>query len=229
MVPALRVVIVLSVVGLLVVGGLIVRQAVFGPSDDTPKTEGQRAVLASEEAVKASPNDPASRVKLAAAYLEQGSPSLAKEQARIAIRLAPKEPSAYYVLGLSEARLGRSAEAVTNLKKAAETEGQMAQFYQDAYLALAKAQDGAGDDKGAVASFQKAIDNGPENALALYERGSYFERKRQFKNALYDYGWALTYAPNYEPAQAAYNQLAKQYPDLVKELASQEASAAKAK
>lgn len=211
-VPALKAAIVVFAIGLVVVAGLVVNAIVTGGGSDTPRSELERGVFAAEEAVKANPKDPAARVKLAAAYLEQKSPRLAEEQARIAVRLAPKEPAAHYILGLTQAATNKNDEAVKTLKKTVAMTGQMAQFYQDAYLALARTQDETGDEEGARKSYQKSIDFGPENALVLFERGQFFERRKQWANAMYDYGWALTYAPNYEPARERLEALAKKYP-----------------
>ncbi len=229
MVPVIKVFIGLAIVGIVIVAGLLVRYVVTGGMSDSPRSEAERGVVAAQEAVKANPQDPTARIKLAAAYLEQDSPGLAEEQAKVAVRLAPKDPAAFYILGLVNLKRDDPGAAVKNLTKAATTDGQVGQFYQDAYLALARALERTGDTSATAAAFQKSLDQGPENSLVLFERGQFFERNKQWANAIYDYGWALTYAPNYEPARAAFDKLAKAHPDAykkVQKLASDESSAA---
>lgn len=210
--PLLKVLVVVLVAGVLVVAAALARHLVFGGGNDTPRTELERAVFAAEEAVKASPNDPAARVKLAAAYLEQGSTRLAITQAETAIRLAPEDPTGLYVLGLAQSKAGKPKEAVATLTKTVNTKGQIAQFYQDAYVALARAQERDGDLKAAAASLGKALDNGPENALVYFERGRLYEKMKNYTYALLDYRWAMDYVPNYGPALEAFNRLQKEHP-----------------
>ncbi len=221
LVPVLKGVIVVCVVGLIVLAGLFVRFVVVGGlGDNVPRSEVERGVFAAEEAVQANPKNADARIRLAAAYIERNSPRQAIEQAQLAIRLEPKNPAAYYVLGLAQTKLGQNDAAVVSLVKAANTQGQQAPFYQDAFTALARAYERAGDDKKAIDSFTKAINFNPENSLLLYERGQYFERKKDWKMALYDYGWALTYAPNYQPARDRFDAIAKDHPKELKEIQS---------
>jgi tetratricopeptide (TPR) repeat protein len=209
----LRVLMVVLVIGLVVMAGAFVRLIVTGGQPDTPRTELERAVFAAEEAVKANPEDPNARLKLAAAYMEQDSYGLAEEQAEIALRLNPSEAGAFYVIGLSQFKQDNNKEAIENLTKAIDAEGQVAQFYQDAYVALARAQEADGDQEAALASLDRAIDFGPENALILYERGQMYERQENFTYAAMDYGWALSYVPSYQPARDAFARIQEEHPD----------------
>jgi tetratricopeptide (TPR) repeat protein len=218
MLPALKVGVIVIAVGLAVMAVLYGQYILFGPADDTPRTELERAVVAAEQSVRANPEDPTARVKLAAAYLEEGSAGLAIEQAELAIELAPDDPAGYYVLGLAQNADGAHDEAVENLTVAVETEGQVAQFYQDAYVALARAQEARGDVESAIAALDEAVENGPENALLLYERGSIYEREGNLSYALMDYAWALTYAPSYQPAREAHDRIANEHPEVVEEV-----------
>jgi tetratricopeptide (TPR) repeat protein len=215
----LRALVAVLIVAIVVVAAALVRQLVVG-SGGAPRTELERAVAAAEEAVRGNPNDPQARVKLAAAYLEQGSANSAIKQAQNAIRLAPKDPSGYYILGLAEGKSGDSKSAVADLRKAGTMEGQQAGFYQDAYVALAHEQEKAGDLKGAKASLDKAIDYGPENALLLYERGAFAERQNDWYTAALDYGWALQYVPTYQVAQDGLARVKKDHPAEAKKAAA---------
>lgn len=223
-VGVMKTAIVVSLIGIVVLGGLIVWQIVRSGGSDAPRSELERGVVTAEEAVEANPDDPVARIKLAAAYLEQGSVGLAEEQAKAGLRLAPEEPAGHYVMGLVLVERGRVEEAIEELETAAANKGQLAQFYQDAYLALARAQERAGDRTKAARAYQKAIDQGPENAIVLYERGRFFERGKEWQNALYDYGWAITYSPGYEDAEKRFIALKRAHPIEFAKLSAQAAS-----
>jgi len=214
-VPLFRIITIVLVLALVVMGLLIFREVLFASSDAAPTTEVERATQAAQEAVKANPQDPIARIKLAAAYLEQKNTAGSVEQAQTAIRLAPDDPAGHYILGLAFSAKGDAEAAVVELKKAAETEGQQAGFYQDAYVALARAQEKTGDLQAAIKSMNKAIDYGPENTLLLYERGQMFERNEKFVDALLDYSRALAYVPDWEEAMTAFSRVASAHPDAL--------------
>lgn len=228
-VPYLKVAIVLLVVALLVLAAGLVRYVLLGGSGaGAPRSELERAVFAAEEAVRANPQDAGARVKLAAAYLEQNSVSSAIEQAEFAIRLAPKDPSGYYVLGLAQSESGDLKGAAGNLKKAAGLKGQLGDFYADVYAALATVQEKDGDLKGAIKTMGKALDQAPENAVYLTTRGRMHEDAREWVWALDDYLSALQYVPDYEPAGEAYNRLSREHPEALKKLKEMEKANKKA-
>ncbi len=168
--------------------------------------------MAAEEAVKANPNDPTARIKLAAAYLEMNSAGQALQQAKEAVRLEPKQPDPYYMLGLVEFKTGDNKNAITHLQTAVNTKGQTAQFYQDALVTLANAQEASGDRKNALVTLGKAIDFGPENTPLLVQRAQMYERDSSWFLAATDYAWALTYVPNYDPARSALERIKKEHP-----------------
>ncbi len=212
-VPFLKVAIVVLVIALLAVTfGLV------GSQTGAPRSELERAVFAAEEAVKANPQDAQARVKLAAAYLEEGSTGRAVQQAQFAVRLAPKSAAAYYVLGLAQEASGSTKDAIANLTKATKTTGEIADFYSDAYTALARVQEKDGDIKTALRTMGQAIDNAPENALLLYARGQMYERGQQWVSALDDYSEALSFVPDYPEARDAYSRLVREHPDALKKL-----------
>lgn len=224
MLPFFKVLVVVLALGLAVVAVLLIQQIIAGPPE-TPRSELERAVAAAESSVRANPEDPAARVKLAAAYLEQGSPSLAIEHAEIAISLAPEDPAGYYVLGLAHDRAGDTDKAVENLNTAVGIEGQVAQFYQDAYVAMARVLEEAGEREEALEAMDSALQYGPENALLLYERGTLYEKDANLEFALMDYMWALQYVPGHEPSLEAYNRIVEEHPDVherVRELLQEE-------
>jgi tetratricopeptide (TPR) repeat protein len=197
-------------------GAVVVR--VIGTDPASPKTELERASFAAEEAVRANPEDAASRIKLAAAYLERDNAAAAVEQAEIGIRLDPNNPTGYYMLGLAQTALGRTDEAIQTLTRAVETEGQVAQFYQDAWLALSRAHEQAGNDDEALRAMSLAVSNGPENVVLLFERGRLYERFENWEGAMEDYAAALEYVPDYEPAADAFERLKTEHPDVFEKL-----------
>ncbi len=218
--PLLRVfavVLALAVIVLLVALGV---SLVTGGTPETPQTEAERSLMAAEQAVKADPENPTARVKLAAAYMSEKRYDDAVEQARNAQRLSPDDPSALYILGLAQKATGDTKAALDSLQKATSLEGQIAQFYQDAYVALSHVQEELGDIDAAIDSMNTAVDQGPENALLLYERGMLFERTGNFSYALQDYLWALEYVPDYLPALSAFDALSGSNPEALDEVRS---------
>jgi len=157
------------------------------------------------------------RVRLAAAYLEQGSAGQAVEQAQIAMRIEPDDPSAYFVLGAAYAAQGEREPAIQNLTRATQTEGQFAPFYQEVYIALARVQEENGDREAALESLEQALSYGPENATLLVERGQMLERAELWFEAAFDYAWAIQYVPTYEEALEGLARLERDHPEEYKE------------
>jgi tetratricopeptide (TPR) repeat protein len=180
---------------------------------DTPETELERAILAAEEAVRANPQDAAARTKLAAAYLDQGLTGAAAEQAEDALKLDPSDPTPLYVLGRAQLAMGDVDDAVVTLEKAANTEGQLAQFYQDSFYALSQAYEEKGDEEKALEALDEAVNNNPDNVLMIVSRAEYYERHEMWADALFDYTIVLTYVPDHEEALERYTEIAEEYPD----------------
>jgi Flp pilus assembly protein TadD len=208
----LRILVWVLVIGVLIIAGALLRFVFQGGKAQTPRTELERAVVAAEEAVNGNPNDATARVKLAAAYLEEGSAKAALQQAQYAVRLEPAKPEPYYILGLAQLANNDYKGAVASLTKAANTQGQTADFYGDVYVQLSRAQEKAGDSKSAVDTLGRAIGNEPENAILMVGRAQLYERLKQWYLAASDYYWALHYSPDYQPAVAGLNALTKAHP-----------------
>ncbi len=73
--------------------------------------EPQVALGYGERAVKASPNDFASRIALGRALLDLDDPAGAARGLEVAVRLAPNSPEAHFSLASAYTRLGRKPEA----------------------------------------------------------------------------------------------------------------------
>lgn len=214
LVPVLRVLTVVLVIGIVVTGFFLVR--FFLDADRAPRTELERAVFAAEDAVRAMPDSAAARIKLAAAYLESGAVSSAREQADIAVRLAPADPAAHYILGLVQAKQGQDADAVKSFEKAASLQGQLAAFYQDVWAAAAKAYQRLGNLDKALDAVNKSLNYGPENALLLVQRAGIYEAQEAWADALYDYYQALSYG--YKEASTEIDRIAAAHPEAVEEV-----------
>lgn len=214
----LKIVTVVLIVAIAALGVLMVQYLISNAGNVTPRTELERAAVSAEEAVRANPENSDARIKLAAAYLENGALNAARDQAKIAVRLKPKDPSGYYILGLVEARDGKDKEALKQFQTAVDTKGQLAGFYLDVYRAMAAAYDRSGETSEAIGAMNKAINYGPENAELLYARGQLFEAKKKWADALYDYVAAMQYVPDYAEAVNAAKALAKAHPEAVKEM-----------
>ena len=210
----LRVLTVVLVIGIAVVVFFLVSH--FLETDRAPRTEMERAVVAAEEAVRATPDSPAARIKLAAAYLESGAVRSAREQADIAVRLAPSDPAAHYIVGLVQAKEGSASEAIESYEKAVALEGQVAAFYQDVWAAIAKAYQSLGEFDKALEAADKALDFGPENALMLVMRAEIYEQQELWADALYDYYQALSFG--YTEAQPAIDRIAAAHPEALEEV-----------
>lgn len=210
----LRLLIVVMAVGIVLLGGALLKYVLSQDSGvpGTPRTAAERAIVDAQTAVKADPSDANSRIKLAAALLEIGDTSGAVDQARVAVRLKPSDPSVYYILGLAELKGNQNSAAVSDLTKAVNTVGQQAGFYQDAYVALAQAQQGTGDNKSALTSMNKAIQNGPSNALLYVTRGQMYEKGQRWFDAAFDYSLALQYTPDLSEARTALDNIRKNHP-----------------
>lgn len=215
---ALRVITIVLAVAIVGMVALFVRYLTMGWEGSTPTTELERAVIAAEAAVKADPESAPARVKLAAAYLENNAVSAAREQAQTAIKLAPQDPSGYYVLGLIESKAGNTAAALKQLGVAANTQGQIAGFYQDVWRATASVHSRSGDTSEAIAAMGRALDYGPENAELFVARAALYEQEKRWADALYDYTQATLFVPDFEPALEAARTIAADHPEAVEEL-----------
>jgi tetratricopeptide (TPR) repeat protein len=209
---ALRALVVLVVIAILVAGVALVQAIVVG-DDGTPRTATERAIQSAEEAVRANPDDPVARVRLAAAYLEQGSNAKAIEQAELALRINPEMPDAHFVLGVAHYRNGDIDEAIASLTTAGETEGQFAPFYQEVFVALARAHEANDDLDSAIEAFTTAFGYGPENATVYVQRGEVLERAEQWYEAAVDYAYALIFIADYPEALEGLARIEQDHPD----------------
>ena len=214
----LRIVTIVLIVAIAGLGVLLVQYLVSNAGTATPRSEVERAVAAAEEAVRANPESAPARIKLAAAYLESNANSAAREQATIAIRLAPKDPAGPYILGLIESRSGNDEAAIKQLTKAAETDGQLAGFYQDVWRSLAAAHERSGDTSEAIGAMNEALNYGPENAELLTNRGRLYEKEEKWTDALYDFVMAAQFVPDYKLAVESARRVANEHPEAVKKM-----------
>lgn len=216
--PVLKIVTIVLIVAIAVIAALFVQFFLSRNAATTPRTELERAVYAAEEAVRANPESGDARIKLAAAYLESGAVEAAREQAQIATRIAPNDPNGYYILGLVESKAGNNAKAIELLRKAANTKGQLAGFYQDVWRAMSSAYERSGDTSEAIGAMNMALNQGPENAELLVNRGRLYESEKRWADALYDYSLAVQFSPDHKEAMDSVRRIAKAHPDALAEV-----------
>jgi len=200
----------LLAVGIVVTGIAITRYALFDNKLKAPRTEIERTLFLAVQAVKANPNDPEARVKLAAVYLEMGRVNEAVKEATTATKLAPDDADAFYILGVANREKGNMVQAAQNLEKAAKKEGNLAPFYQVCWTELASVYMEQKKFKQAIKAYDKALGYGPENASILYELARAYELSRDMKNAEAYYKEVLEYLPDHEDALKSLARLEKE-------------------
>lgn len=206
----LKMIIVVLVIAVFGTGGLIIRHIVFDSKDTTPRTEAERALLLAAQAVKADPNDPRARIKLAAVYLDIGRINVAVSEAQTATKLAPDDAEAFYILGLAQREKGNLSGAAITLEKAVKMEGKLAPFYQTCWAELARIYLKQERYKEAIKAYDSALGFGPESAPLLYEMGRAYEQSGDKAKAIAYFEEALQFVPDYNEAQKALAKLKKE-------------------
>jgi Tfp pilus assembly protein PilF len=127
-----------------------------------------RAESKLEDATKIAPGEPAAWADWGILALRQRNFDLAAQRLGTARELAPRNDRIYYLLGLLESKRGKSAEAITDWRKAVELNPRnLRATYQ-----LAEEIERQGDE-GSAAEFQKLVEKilntEPDNLAALLE------------------------------------------------------------
>lgn len=183
-----RSIIAILLISILVAGWLVVRVALQKPT--VPRTAAERAIMDGEAAVKADPRSVNARLSLAAAYAGTGRYGDAAKILNIAIKLAPKNVKAHYMLGVVYKDQGQLDKAIASFKKAAGLEGELGDIYNDIYFELGKTYEQKGDYKSAIDAFLKAEDYGVplyllrELAMAYEKTGAVEDAKIAYLNIL---------------------------------------------
>ncbi len=145
-------------------GGTETRQALAEVYVQT----GQVEAAAKEYAAVAAqdPGNRPAREKLAALAEKGGRWDTAERYYGELVKLAPGEPEYRLKLGRSQLELGESAAAAENLILASRESGSLG---EQAFVALAKLRDAAGDEAGAEAAWRGALERNPRNLTAARE------------------------------------------------------------
>jgi tetratricopeptide (TPR) repeat protein len=182
------------ILGVLVVGGLLVR-SVFMPTEQVT-TAAERDLVIYKQRVAAAPNDWKVRVKLAAAYLAAGEPARAITEADRAIAIEERAVDAHLVKGYAYEGMGDTAKA------------------EKEYLEVLKYVDAASDANMRLAALymtQNKLDKAAERldallaanpgaADALVLRAHVFALAGDKVKAKEMYEKALTFIPDYRDA-----------------------------
>jgi tetratricopeptide (TPR) repeat protein len=116
--------------------------------------------------------------------------------ARKAIELDPKDPKAYFALGVALSRKGQLDEAVASYRKAIALDPQFAAAYSNLGHVL-HAQHKLDE---AVAAYRQAIDLDPKLAPAHNGLGNVLRAKKQWDDAVAEYKKAIELDPRFAPA-----------------------------
>ncbi len=149
LVPILKGVIVVCVVGLIVLAGLFVRFVISGGlADTTPRARRSSAACSQPR----KPSRPTRRTPTRESGLLPPTSSATAlgrriEQAQLAIRLEPKNPAAYYVLGLAQTKLGRTTPRSSRSRRPPTPRVSRLRSTRTPSRALARAYERAGNDK----------------------------------------------------------------------------------
>ncbi len=182
------------ILGVLVVGGLLVR-SVFMPTEQVTNV-AERDLVLYKQRVAANPNDWKARVKLAGAYLANEEPTRAITEADRALALEERAADAHLVKGYAYERLGDVVKA------------------EKEYLEVLKYVESASDANMRLAALymtQKELDKAAERldallaanpgaADALVLRAHVFALAGDKVKAKEMYEKALTFIPDYQDA-----------------------------
>ncbi len=180
-----------------IAAGFVVNTMLSPQATDTPRTEGERAVMSAERAVQADPDDPEGRSTLAAAYLSVGRFSDALREAEFAQRLDPEDGSGFLVAGMAQRQLGRHDNAIASLNEALErSSDKTADWFYLLYVEFARAYEANEDYENAIGALSGALTYFPEAADLYYDRAVILEKMGDVENALLDYEAVLTFLPD---------------------------------
>ncbi len=201
------------------------QEIVEGPDTTrVPRTAGERAVFDGEDAVKADPEDPDARAKLAAAYIAVGDLGGAIREGKIAIKLNEEFARGHFVLGLAYKESGNTKNAIKHLELATTLEGDIAEFYHLAFNELADVYIEAGEYEKAIDVLTKALGNNPEAADIRYKKAQALEEMGNVEEAIYDYRYILDYIPDHGGAKNALKRLGVTVAPLSVILATEEST-----
>jgi tetratricopeptide (TPR) repeat protein len=168
----------------------------------------ERSVAELETAVRKEPKDPARRVALAEAYLQDKNYSAAMEQAQQVLKSYPDNDSALFVMGLSNVFQENRTEALPFLEKFIEIRGKAETagtdmgletglyFLGESYNKLKRAPE-------AVVVLTKALNINRADADAMFQLGLAYASTNEHEKAIAQYQDSIRFVPDFAEAYQA--------------------------
>ena len=185
-------------------------------------TVSEVSIETAEKAVRDDPQSVDARIALAEAYMFNGRFEDALPQAKEIFVQEPDNQRAWLVIGISNANIGKPADAIEPLTKFVEARKdeempgldrqlQAAAYYLgDSYLQLGKPQE-------AIDPLEKAVNWAKTDADLMYKLGMAYMGAQQYDKAVNMFHGATTFVPDfleaYDAMAAAYDAMEK--PELV--------------
>lgn len=203
----MRLLVGLLVIGVLFTAALLLRAIFFGPTD-TPRTALERAYMDSLAAVKRNPNDVKARADLGAALAAMGRYNSAIKELKLAIKIDPGQPKLYYVLGVAYEYSGDLKAAQKNLERAVRMEGEVSDFYSEAYYELGEVYNAQEDYKNALKAYEDSIMNSSADPVdTMYKKAKVLEKLGKKQEAMVTYQDILRFDPGNKGALESLKRL----------------------
>jgi Tfp pilus assembly protein PilF len=136
------------------------------------------------------------RLGLAIALLSGGNPQAALAELQAVTKAAPRDPTAWHLIGRIQAAQGKYVEAASALTEALRVQGD----FMPALLDRADVYAEMGDDRKAAVDYERAIKLNPRDAVSRVKLGMIYQRTGATQRAEESYRAALRLDPNLAPA-----------------------------
>lgn len=150
----------------------------------------------------------------AAAALQRGNPAEADRLAGEVLRLSPREFAGLHLRGIALFQLGRVPQALEAMKAAVQVNASVLPAWSN----LGSMQLAAGDNAGALASFERALALGPPMPELLCNVGNLLTELGRWDEAVQRFNTAIAGKPDLAPAyigRANVLQLLRRFPEAL--------------
>lgn len=209
--PFLKALILLLVVAILIVGYQLVRFAFFS-DDRPPRSEVERRLFQSREAIKANPRSASPHASLAIALSDMGDYKGANEELAVAKKLEPTFFRAWYLTALNYQKTGDLKSAETELlaaEKIVRKRVTQGGSWEPLHFRLGEIYIQMTQWDKAIKQLNIALEMTPEGADTLVLLGRAYEGKGDKDKALDSYERAFAFDPANEEAKTALKRLNK--------------------